>query len=408
MMFDIYQILSLGGIWLLFLLVLLEGNPIIGSFIPGQVIVIIAGVFMATSGEYSFIFASLIIALGAFLGDLIGFLMGKKLGVKGLKKCKIHPKSKIITSTSAFFDKMGPISIILGRQFNLTRAFVPFVAGISSMKTSNFLLISAISALLWSSISLYLGFSFGYIIIEKITFVVTFITFLIIYYFILYFIYQKIKKITVVERTKARKIMLLNILFSILLIFFIIITILVKEFGFDLWLNQQFAFLIFPQLEQFAFLFSSSFIFILYELLFLINIFKKNIKMVLFMLWSSFLYFQMMFLIAFILKKAFKIHLYLSVFIYVFFFFLIYMMLLEYREKKNCSFTFLRNSSIALFVLLLILLIIKITMLNGSFYEVFLTFLLASLLSEFLQAFLRIKFLKGILESPVKSHFLSK
>ena len=60
----IFNLLQAGGLFILFLLLILEGNPIIGFFIPGSVVVIFYGFFISAQQETSVSTALLVIALG--------------------------------------------------------------------------------------------------------------------------------------------------------------------------------------------------------------------------------------------------------------------------------------------------------------------------------------------------------
>lgn len=73
-------------LFLLFIFSFAEGLPIIGSILPGGTIAIFAG-SLASQGLLSPLTSIFIIALASFLGDMVGFFIGKRFkNLKWIKK----------------------------------------------------------------------------------------------------------------------------------------------------------------------------------------------------------------------------------------------------------------------------------------------------------------------------------
>lgn len=190
----LFGLVESGGLFILLILLFLEGNPLVGSFIPGQVLIIIFGFVIATTGIVPVHVAIFLILVAGFLGDLVGYLLGKYSGERFLRITGIKKNSKIYLTSCNFFNKYGALSIVMGRMILITRAFMPFMAGISKMPFSKFVPIALISNLFFSVVSVLVGFYFGHLLLDKIDYVVTFMVFLAIYIMVLLKTYGSFKK----------------------------------------------------------------------------------------------------------------------------------------------------------------------------------------------------------------------
>lgn len=376
----LFNLLQAGGLFILFILLFLEGNPLFGFFIPGSVIVIFYGFFISTQQEISILTALGVIALGSILGDIFGFYLARKLGSNGLKRFGLNKNSFLYKSSSKFFAKYEYLSIILGRQINFTRAFIPFFAGLSHMKSYVFIVISIISGILWTLVTFMIGYYFGYVALRKFEFFFAFLLFFLIYCVILFYIYKIIKKIYAQNIVKIRKYAFLNIS-AILFLGFLSLTLLaLKNTSFPQSLNVSLSFLIFP-LGFFSFFTTKLFILLFFEALFLVPLYLKKIKLFIIFLWSSFLFIQYTLLSMFFVNFFFKIPLSFSVFMFTFGFFLLLILL---YEKDHLNYGLKNKLVIFLMFLLIFLLLIFSIRFGGDFYRVFLSFLVASIGCELL------------------------
>ncbi|MGB7382705.1 MAG: VTT domain-containing protein, partial [Rhodococcus sp. (in: high G+C Gram-positive bacteria)] len=72
-------------------------------------------------------------------------------------------KKKYIDESHAFFEKHGPITIVLARFVPIVRTFAPVVAGASKMKYSIFLTYNVVGGVLWGAGVTLLGYMLGQI-----------------------------------------------------------------------------------------------------------------------------------------------------------------------------------------------------------------------------------------------------
>ncbi len=150
------------GYVVLFLVSILESTPLIGVVVPGATLVIFGGL-LSRNGILFLPIVILVSALGAWIGDVLSYFIGKHYGYPFLQKY-----GKYIFINEARLEQLRELikkhrikTIILGRFNSLTRSIGPFASGASEMAFSSYLLLSCISALLWASVHALVGVIFG-------------------------------------------------------------------------------------------------------------------------------------------------------------------------------------------------------------------------------------------------------
>lgn len=150
------------GYVLIFLGATLESAAFLGLVVPGESLVIVAG-FLAAQGWLDLDVLIVTVALGATLGDSIGYEMGRRVGRPAL----LHHGSRFglnharLDQADALFARHGSKAVFLGRFVGFARALVPFLAGSSRMPYRKFLSYNAMGAVLWASGAALLGYFLG-------------------------------------------------------------------------------------------------------------------------------------------------------------------------------------------------------------------------------------------------------
>ncbi len=146
--------------WIIFAVAFLESLAVVGILAPGWLLLVGVGYLIGT-GSINYIMASFYCFLGAVLGEYISFAVGKHFQhrVRDWAIFKRHPEW--LTKTDHFFERFGVASIALGRFVGPVRAFVPLIAGMSSMPLVRFQIINVLSALIWAPLYLIPGVVIG-------------------------------------------------------------------------------------------------------------------------------------------------------------------------------------------------------------------------------------------------------
>jgi len=150
------------GYLVVFLGAMLESAAFLGLVVPGESLVIVAG-FFAAQGLLDLGDLILLVAIGAIIGDSIGYQMGLRMGRPALEHYggRFGLRKARIKRADAFFSRHGGKAVLLGRFVGFARAVVPFLAGSSRMPYRKFFLYNVLGAALWSPAMLLLGYFLG-------------------------------------------------------------------------------------------------------------------------------------------------------------------------------------------------------------------------------------------------------
>jgi membrane-associated protein len=155
------ELIRWGGYTVLAVIVFAETGLLIGFFLPGDSLLVTAGLF-AGKGDLDFLFLFLLLTFMAVAGDALGYWIGKKAGPKifNREKSILFAKDHLIAARQ-FFDKHGNKTIILARFMPIVRTFVPVVAGVGEMPYPRFFFYNLIGGILWVGSMLSLGYFLG-------------------------------------------------------------------------------------------------------------------------------------------------------------------------------------------------------------------------------------------------------
>ena len=160
-MFDIQHLIQTAGYLGLFAIIFAESGILIGIFLPGDSLLFTAG-FLASQGYFKIGFLLPIFFAAAYLGDLVGYLIGRRLGPKIFSRSKsfwFNPEN--VERTKNFYDKHGKKTVILARFIPLVRTIAPIMAGVGEMRYETFAFYNGLGALAWGVGLTTLGYVFG-------------------------------------------------------------------------------------------------------------------------------------------------------------------------------------------------------------------------------------------------------
>lgn len=130
-------------------LVFIETGILLGFFLPGDSLLFSAGIVAASHGNINIALLCFIIFLAAFLGDQVGFVIGRTVGRSYLDRRKSPRIQAMIKNAERFYEKSGWWAVVAARFFPWIRTFVPPIAGASKMNYYKFLSANIFGALLW-------------------------------------------------------------------------------------------------------------------------------------------------------------------------------------------------------------------------------------------------------------------
>jgi len=132
-------------------IVFIETGLLFGFFLPGDSILFSAGLVAATKSDINIVFLVLVILSAAFIGDQVGFVLGRVVGRPYLDKRKSLRVQRMIANSERFYQQTGWWAVVAARFFPWIRTFVPPIAGISKMNYYKFLSANLLGAILWGA-----------------------------------------------------------------------------------------------------------------------------------------------------------------------------------------------------------------------------------------------------------------
>lgn len=150
MLLDPTVLLETFGLFAIAAVIFIESGFPFGFFLPGDTFLFAAGL-LAGHGHFP-IWAAMIVALIAAIGGVTcGYLSGKHLGQRWLKKEKSFLfRRDYVERATQFYERYGGVAVILCRFVPGARSFVPFIAGIVRMDYGRFMLYNVIGGILWA------------------------------------------------------------------------------------------------------------------------------------------------------------------------------------------------------------------------------------------------------------------
>ena len=152
------------GIWiyvLLFAIIFVETGVVVMPFLPGDSLLFVAGA-VASLGGMSLPILMILLSIAAIAGDAVNYSVGRRVGLKvfSWENSRWFNK-KAFDKTHAFYEKHGPITIVVGRFMPFIRTFTPFVAGVARMTYPRFAFYNVMGGILWVCSLTTIGFLVG-------------------------------------------------------------------------------------------------------------------------------------------------------------------------------------------------------------------------------------------------------
>jgi membrane-associated protein len=158
------HLITQGGFFLLVAIVFVETGLLVGFFLPGDSLLVTAGVVAAQSNHPLFNIWILILSLtiAAITGDQLGYWLGLKAGPKIFQaEDSLFFKKKYAVEAHQFYEAHGGKAIVLARFIPILRTFVPFIAGVGQMNYGRFAAFNVAGGILWVGSLVSIGYALG-------------------------------------------------------------------------------------------------------------------------------------------------------------------------------------------------------------------------------------------------------
>ncbi len=158
---DVKELVRWAGYPGLAMIVFSETGLLVGFFLPGDSLLVTAGLF-AAAGYFNIVALIPLLIVAAILGNSTGYFIGMKGGAAlyAREESRFFKKQSLL-KTKEFYEHYGPITIIMAQFMPFARTFAPVVAGIAEMKYTRFASFNVIGAIAWIVSMLLIGYFLG-------------------------------------------------------------------------------------------------------------------------------------------------------------------------------------------------------------------------------------------------------
>ena len=160
--YSLDALIQWGGYVLLVAIVFAETGLLIGCFLPGDSLLITAGL-LAAAGHLNIWWINVLLMAAAIIGDSVGYAIGARLGPHIFTREKsllFNPKH--VMRTRQFYEKYGPKTIVIARFVPIIRTFAPVLAGVGVMNYRRFLTYNVLGGIGWVTSMSWAGYLLGH------------------------------------------------------------------------------------------------------------------------------------------------------------------------------------------------------------------------------------------------------
>jgi membrane-associated protein len=162
--YDVEGIIRWGGMAMLVAIVFAETGLLIGFFLPGDSLLVTAGVF-AAAGHLDITTLLTVVTAAAIVGDQVGYYIGYRTGPRIFRReDSLFFKRAHLIRARQFYERHGGKTIILARFMPIIRTFAPVIAGVAEMEYRRFVTYNVVGGFLWVWSMSLLGYSLGRVI----------------------------------------------------------------------------------------------------------------------------------------------------------------------------------------------------------------------------------------------------
>jgi membrane-associated protein len=186
---DLEGLLTWGGYPVLMTIVFAETGLLVGFFLPGDSLLVTAGVLvnagqinpLALGTFTNLLLMNAVLCIMAIVGDTIGYSIGYKAGPKLFsREQSLFFRKDYLVATQSFYEKHGGKTIVLARFMPFARTFAPVVAGIGRMSYKRFLAYNVFGGVGWVVSMTFLGYYLGKVLgakqIEKVVILIVIVS----------------------------------------------------------------------------------------------------------------------------------------------------------------------------------------------------------------------------------------
>ena len=150
-----------AGLFGLAAIVFSETGLLVGVFLPGDSLLVTAGL-LAARGYLNVYALAPVLTLAAIFGNSVGYFIGRATGPRVFRReNSLFFNKKHAIRAREFYEKYGHKTIVLAQFMPIIRTFSPVVAGVGGMRLRDFITFNVIGAFCWIWSMLGIGYFLG-------------------------------------------------------------------------------------------------------------------------------------------------------------------------------------------------------------------------------------------------------
>jgi len=159
--YDVEFLVRTGGLLVLIVIVFIETGLLVGFFLPGDSLLVTAGIF-AARGDLDLLMLNATLSLAAIAGDTVGYGIGARTGPKIFtRENSLFFNRKHLITAKEFYDRHGGFTIFIARFVPIIRTFAPVVAGVGAMQYRKFISYNVFGGIFWVMTTTLAGYFLG-------------------------------------------------------------------------------------------------------------------------------------------------------------------------------------------------------------------------------------------------------
>jgi len=160
-LYDVEGLIRWGGTFLVCFIVFIETGFFVGFFLPGDSLLVTAGVF-AGAGHLPIGTLLTLVTLCAITGDQLGYWIGRSAGnALYRREDSFFFRRSHLRRAHDFYEKYGGKTVILARFVPIIRTFCPPVAGAAQMSYTRYLSYDIFGGVFWVGSMILGGYLLG-------------------------------------------------------------------------------------------------------------------------------------------------------------------------------------------------------------------------------------------------------
>jgi len=158
---NLTELVQWAGIFGLAAIIFSETGLLVGVFLPGDSLLVTAGL-LAARGYLNVYALAPLLTVAAICGNSVGYFIGRATGPRIFnRENSLFFNKKHAIRAHEFYAKYGRKTIVLAQFMPIIRTFAPVVAGVGGMKFRQFITFNIIGAVVWIWSMVGIGYFLG-------------------------------------------------------------------------------------------------------------------------------------------------------------------------------------------------------------------------------------------------------